>query len=250
MVRASPSESPRRDPQGLSERVYQATLQILVQGNLASGQTLRIDELANALGVSPTPVREALAKLEATGLVERRPHRGYRVPAPLTPAQLRDLIDARILIEVASVVRASTVGGDSFRTDLEDALHNQDAAVEAYQLAKALGPSEVSSLSWSVIEADLRFHAVIFEHTRNSFYQLMADSLQGQLHRVRQSIENGISDALEALSEHRAIAEAVTSADPAAIARAMRRHLESVGDRSGAAPPGDPIAGANRKDDG
>lgn len=223
------------DSAALSERVYRAVLQMLAQGTLAANEPLRIEELAKALEVSQTPVREALARLEATGLIERLPRKGYRVPPPLDPGQLRDLMESRRLIEVAAVIRAFHAGGSGFATALRRAVADQRAAVEAYQGAGERDPDVDDDLFWDVIEADLRFHSVIIEHSGNSFLALLADALQGQQHRIRQSAEHGLSDAVEALAEHTAISAAVESGDPSAVEKAMEEHLNRVGQRAGAA---------------
>jgi DNA-binding GntR family transcriptional regulator len=216
--------SPLTEPAALSERVYHAILKLLAQG-----------ELAAALKVSPTPVREALARLEATGLVVRQQRRGYRVPPPLDLEQVRGLMDARELIEVACIIHASEHGGDEFVADLSSAVQAQRAAVEAYQISSAVGRSVGGQSFWGVIEADLHFHTTILNHVGNSFLTLMANALQGQQHRVRQSTEQGISDAVDALEEHEAILAAVTTRSTETIAAAMRTHLHLVGQRAEAA---------------
>lgn len=226
------SVPPLVEPAALSERVYHAVLKLLAQGTLAANETLRIDELAAALQVSPTPVREALARLEATGLVERQQRRGYRVPPPLDLGQVQDLMEARELIEIACLVRASERGGDAFVADLTAAVRDQRAAVEAYQVSGAIGQSVGGQSFWGVIETDLHFHATILSHVDNSFLTLMANALQGQQHRVRQSTEKGISDAVDALREHEAIVAAVKTKKLDVIEAAMRDHLDRVAHRA------------------
>ena len=100
-------------PQVLSERVYRAVLQMLAQGSLRRGATLRIGVLSKALGVSPTPVREALARLAATGLIMHEARKGYRIAPSLNGEQIRQLMDARRLIEVAAIDHACRSGGQA-----------------------------------------------------------------------------------------------------------------------------------------
>ena len=69
---------------GLPDNVYELLVQELSWGDLAPGSPLSIDGLSRQLGVSPTPVREALARLEATGMVTREARRGYRVAPPMS----------------------------------------------------------------------------------------------------------------------------------------------------------------------
>src|SRR3954447_24962481 len=81
----------------LRDGVYDAILEMLLAGQATPGESLAIDGLARQLGVSPTPVREALVQLEHTGLVTRAALKGYRVAPPLNPAGVAELMDARAL---------------------------------------------------------------------------------------------------------------------------------------------------------
>jgi DNA-binding GntR family transcriptional regulator len=220
--------------QVLSERVYRAVLQMLAQGSLRRGAALRIGVLSKALTVSPTPVREALARLAASGLIAHEARKGYRIAPPLTSEQLKELMDARRLIEVGAIGHACRNGGAAFRSDLTAALEAQSAAVDALNAAKPGDRAARVALEWRVIEADLRFHQVIFNHSRNQFIRVMADALRAQLYRIRQNAEKGVDDSMPALAEHRAILIAVTTGDPAAAERAMKRHIDLVESRSAA----------------
>jgi DNA-binding GntR family transcriptional regulator len=219
--------------QGLSERVYRAILQMLARGSLRRGSTLRIDILAKGLDVSPTPVREALARLAATGLVLHESRKGYTVAPPISARQLSELMDARRLIEIGAIGFACHEGGEAFRDALAKALRRQRAAVEAFHAAGEAN-SERETLAWNVMESDLQFHQVIFDHSGNRFIRVMADALCGQLHRVRQSAERGISDDMEALAEHQTILDAVLTGVRDAAEGAMRAHIDNVEKRSSA----------------
>ena len=220
--------------QVLSERVYRAVLQMLAQGSLSRGAALRIGVLSKALAVSPTPVREALARLAAAGLIAHEARKGYKFAPPLTSDQLKELMDARRLIEVGAIGHACRNGGAAFRSDLAAALEAQSAAVDALNAANPANRAERVALEWRVLEADLRFHQVIFDHTHNQFIHVMADALRAQLYRVRQSAEQGLYDSAPALSEHRMILSAVATADPATAELAMKRHIDLVESRSAA----------------
>jgi DNA-binding GntR family transcriptional regulator len=220
--------------QVLSERVYRAIVQMLAQGSLSRTVALRIGVLSKTLAVSPTPVREALARLSASGLIVHEARKGYRIAPPLTSVQLKELMDARRLIEVAAIAHACRDGGGAFRSELAAALEAQRAAVEALDAARRADRARRVALEWRVLEADLRFHQVIFDHTHNQFIRLMADALHAQLYRVRQSAEQGLHDSTLALAEHRMILKAVASGDPAKAEAAMKRHMDLVESRSAA----------------
>jgi DNA-binding GntR family transcriptional regulator len=210
----------------LSERVYRSILRLVRRGQLRGGAPLRIEELSRILNVSPTPVREGLARLAATGLVIHEPRKGFRVAQPLTGAQFELLMDARELLEVGAAGLALATDDPEFVPSLRQALSDQEAAVRTFTdpvLAAAEEDAE-----WAVIDADLAFHHVLFEHTHNTFMIVMADSLNGQSHRLRQQADRGVSDAVEAVSEHASIVRAAESGDRTAIESAMRMHLRLV----------------------
>src|SRR6476660_10157017 len=92
--------------QVLADHVYEALLVALMDGRLEAGTPVSIDGMARELDVSPTPVREALARLEATGMVRRTALRGYRVAPLFTADQIADLMDARLAIEPANAFMA------------------------------------------------------------------------------------------------------------------------------------------------
>jgi len=79
-----------------------------------------------------------------------------------------------------------------------------------------------------------RFHQVILDHTHNQFTRVMADALRTQLHRVRQSAEQGLHDSALALAERRMILNAVKTGNPAKAEAAMKRHMDFIESRSGA----------------
>jgi DNA-binding GntR family transcriptional regulator len=179
-------------------------------------------------------VREALVRLAATGLIVHEARKGYRIAPPLTPEQLKELMDARRLVEVGAAGHACRNGGEAFRSELAAALAAQKAAVDALHSAKPTDRAQRIALEWRVIEADLRFHQVIFDHTHNQFIRLMADALSAQLHRIRQSAEQGVNDDVPALAEHGMILDAVATGDPAKAETTMKRHMDLVEQRSAA----------------
>jgi DNA-binding GntR family transcriptional regulator len=217
------------DTHMLSERVYRSILRLVSRGQLRRGAPLRIEEISRILNVSPTPVREGLVRLAATGLVVHEPRKGFRVAPPLIGEQFERLMDARELLEVGAAGLALGSGGPAFVTALRGALDAQEAAVQAFRhLAPGTPAEEADDAEWAVIDADLSFHHVLFEFTNNPFVRIMADSLNGQSHRLRQSADRGVSDDLEAVTEHAAIVRAAESGDRGAIESAMRMHLRLV----------------------
>src|SRR3954447_872605 len=83
----------------LGEDVYEAVKTLVMEHTLAPSARVNIDALARELDVSPTPVREALARLESDGLVRKRPLAGYTVSALLTRQEFTDMFDMRLVLE-------------------------------------------------------------------------------------------------------------------------------------------------------
>ncbi|MET1017510.1 MAG: GntR family transcriptional regulator, partial [Leifsonia flava] len=215
---------------GLRDRVYDLVLDMLVGQQVAPGTRLSIDAIARDLKVSPTPVREALVQLERTGLVTREPLKGYRVAPQITDGQLESLFDTRIVLEGGAAglaARHSAV----LVPQLEMALEEHRRITDQVQAAAARGDLSVSLLG-EYFTVDWNFHHLIFEGTDNPFLIDMSEAISTRVHRMRQTVLSGVSDAEDAVTEHAQIIEAFRSGDPAAASAAMRDHIERVRDRS------------------
>ncbi|QDP98704.1 GntR family transcriptional regulator [Microlunatus elymi] len=225
--RAEPPEVARR---GLRDQVYDAVLDLIVRGSIGPGERLRIDGLAGSLKVSQTPVREALAHLERTGLVTREGFKGYRVAEPLTPAQAAELMDVREMLEVqAAQWYAAHLpdGVDDLRA--AHARHVRTAAA----VAERIQHQTVDMPAFrEYFAADAAFHRVIYTGTRNHFLLQMAEDLGGHLHRMRETILHRSYDMGQAVAEHAAILAAAEDGDAGALVEAMRRHMAAIRDRS------------------
>ena len=206
----------------LADQVYTEILARLMDGKLESGDPLSIDGTARDLGVSPTPVREALARLEATGMVVRAALRGYRVAPMLSHAELLDLMDARLLIEPHNTEMACLHADEAFLAELEHSINDLREAPN--------GPHFSDYRSYW--EADERFHRLIAEQTRNRFLIGAYNSLGGHVHRFRLFGGTGVRDARSAIEEHGGIVAAMRRGDAAQAQAAMTAHLCGVRDRS------------------
>jgi len=215
---------------GLRDRVYERILQLLLSGEVAPGARLSIDTIARQLDVSPTPVREAMVHLERTGLVTREALKGYRVAPPLEADQLRELFDARMMLEVEAA-RLATPAGQDMLVELQEAEDRHRRHGERVIEAIRAGARDVE-LTTAYFAADSAFHEVVFRHCGNGYLRQMSESLGAQLHRMRQSMVHGVTDVREAIAEHDAICEAFAGDDPEQPARMMRLHIEQVRARS------------------
>lgn len=206
-------------PRLVVDEVYDRLVKLIVDEQMAPDDPLSIDALARELGVSTSPIREALARLESTGLVRRLALRGYRVAPALTPAELEQLLDARLLIEPGA---ARTAAAAHPTKGLVDEL---DGAIGALRDA----PRGAAFESFrEYYEADRRFHRAVIGGTGNHFIAQAYDALGGQFQRFRLFSGRGVTDAEATLTEHQAVRDAIAAEDPEGAANAMRLHLEGV----------------------
>ncbi|WGW12048.1 GntR family transcriptional regulator [Saxibacter everestensis] len=202
----------------LSDSVHDAILAMLMDRQLQPGETLSIDGMARLLGVSPTPVREALARLEAPGLVRRTALKGYRVAPLLNSDEMQDLIEARLVLEPVLAHKACARKTPEFARELERSMKDQHKA--------GRGPSFESFQDF--LRADEAFHATIARQSGNDFLRAAYEALGGQVQRFRLFAGQGVIDAEQAVAEHQAIHDALIADDPEQAKKAMTVHLENV----------------------
>lgn len=220
--------SPLTNQRALPDDVYDALLDMLTWGTLEPDSALAIDRMARSLDVSPTPVREALARLEHTGLVTRTARRGYRVAPPLTAEQMAELADARLVLEIGALERAMNPG-TGLVEDLSKALDRHIRSTD--QLLSADPESTHDALKNYFIQ-DWEFHQVILDHCGNRYITRCVDGLHFSVHRMRQTVGIGSTDAPIAVTEHRAVLDAVKTGDKDVACNALTNHLTNVGRRS------------------
>lgn len=202
----------------LSDSVYDALLAQVMGGDYPPETALNIDALARDYGVSHTPIREALARLESTGLVTRAALRGYRVSPFLSPEELDDLMDARGAIEPVNAFIATSRAAE---TDLEEL----EQTVLEMQESPRGGTYEEMAPFWV---ADELFHRMISELTDNPFLISAYSTLGGHVQRFRLFAGVGITDADSAIHEHRVILDAMLSQNPERAQFLMLQHINQV----------------------
>ena len=211
----------------LPDDVYDALLDMLTWGTLQPGASLSIDGLSQSLGVSPTPVREALARLESTGLVRRTARRGYRVSPPMSQEQMAELADARLVLETGAMERAMR-HSDDLQSELEVTFKNHERSA---RVLLEPGEHQKHENLRKYFEDDWSFHEVILQNCGNRYIAQAVDALSFRVHRMRQTVGLGATDAPVAVSEHRAILDAVRAHDTAAAVEKMRIHLTNLESR-------------------
>lgn len=225
--------------QMLRDEVYEAILERLLGGAWEPGARLSIEGLAREFDASPSPVREALASLETTGLVVRTALKGYQVAPQLTAEQIHQLMDAREVLETAALTRAFA-SWDAFVEDLRAAHREHERAIADFRGE----PAPTYRDFRRHIDADWAFHRVFLRHAHNQYLATAVSSLGSHVHRLRQMFEDTGLDAGHALDEHAIILRRVEERNHDGALAALRTHLEAVHQRSSADLPADPTGTA------
>lgn len=214
-------------PRILGDAVYDTILDLLLSQTIKPNSSLSIDGLAKSLNVSPTPVREALARLEHTGLVHRVAHKGYSVAEPLSREQISELLETRRILETAAIERATLNSELPDKLSFALAHHEQAAQILIHE---EVGSSPAAIRSY--FDADWSFHQAILDSCGNQYINEAVNNLSFSIHRMRQIADRKTNDANEAISEHRIILEAVRKGSPQVAVAAMDKHLALVKERS------------------
>ncbi|HEY3504927.1 MAG TPA: GntR family transcriptional regulator [Actinocatenispora sp.] len=223
---ASPPPAPDRAPRAsLADDVYESIKAQVMDLAIAPGDRVNIDALARELAVSPTPVREALARLESDGLVRKRPMSGYTATPLLTAAEFGHLFEMRLLLEVPAARLAA---------------HRAPAAAYDGLRATATPPTGDEPPAWTdpgetrpryrryaaFTAQDVRFHELIAELSGNPMLAEATRRLHAHLHLHRLYLPGG--PAADTGAEHRRVADAIAAGDPDAAAAAMTDHLTAT----------------------
>ncbi len=200
----------------LNEKVYGHVRAALLSGELGPGQKLSLGQLSDQLGVSRSPVHQALTRLAAEGLVEVRSRRGYFV-TPITSKEVTEGYDVRLALELIAAER--TVGS------LEQAqLGRLRSAFEEAQ--ETMLPDRPWDLR-AYIHANQRFHRLHLDLAGNEALSAIYGSLPVSLLMERVMADLEFSDlSTEIGHQHLAIYEGFANADLAAVQAALRDHVE------------------------
>jgi DNA-binding GntR family transcriptional regulator len=206
----------------LADRAFTALHDAIVTGLLAPGERLPIEELGASLGMSAMPIREALRRLDAAGLVENIPHRGARV-TELSIEDLAEVYEARLALEPLAVARAA----ERFDGDA--------AALAGERLAVLTALRDTNSPeTWA---AHTAFHFALYEAADSSWLLRLIEPLWETSQRYR--LATKIAPKLEARrAEHEEILRACVEHDAAHAARSLYNHLAATANMVSAAMGG------------
>ena len=197
---------------------HEHLLSMLVSMEIAPGTRIGIDAVARKLGISQTPIREALSQLEAEKLVSKMTNVGYRASTQMTREEVRDLYTLRQLIEPYAAARAAESMTDESIAILEAIDRDMSGVVE--------GDARAFS---RFAEADATLHRLIATGSGNRLIAETIQRLHSHLHIFRALYRTNAPQ--EAAAEHRVIIDALVAHDPHAAEQAVRIHLERSQER-------------------
>ncbi len=196
----------------LRDVVFHTLRQAILRGELKPGERLMEIHLAQKLGVSRTPVREAIRKLELEGLVRMIPRKGA-VVAEITISDLEDVLEVRMALEELAVKLAcrmltpeqlDEIGG--LADEFEQTLYGEDVGACA--------------------QADMRFHEAIYAATGNGRLVQILNNLREQMYRYRMEYLKDRDAHQKLVQEHAEILESLADRDVERALEASGRHIE------------------------
>ena len=195
----------------LREVVFKTLRNAIIQGEFQPGERLMEITLAKKLGVSRTPVREAIRMLELEGLVVMIPRKGAEV-ANITVKDLKDALEVRMALESLSVRLACERIDDEGKEELKNACMKFKEAIN-------------SKLVPAIVEADEHFHNVIYKASKNPKLINMAQNLREQVYRYRVEYVKDFSYHDNLIREHDQITMAILKGDKESAERIMDEHI-------------------------
>lgn len=200
-------------PPRLGDEVYNSVYAQLMSQKILPGSRISIDNLARELGVSQTPIREALSRLEAQGLIVKTHLVGFSAAPQMDRARFDQLYEMRLLLEPFVARKAATL------IDASQLALLQRLAAEM----RGEGGRPVASYS-DFAQLDGEFHDTIAKACGNELMRETLASLHTHIHLFRLFPHSGATT--KANSEHSDLLKALESRDPAAAERTMRSHVK------------------------
>lgn len=197
----------------LRDVVFNTLRKAILTGQLKPGERLMEVHLAKRLGVSRTPIREAIRKLELEGLVIMIPRRGAEV-AQITEKSLNDVLEVRRALDVLSVelacerITEEEIGAlKKACDDFEKATKGKDASV--------------------IARADVALHDIIVQSAGNQRLQQLVNNLSEQMYRYRFVYIKDESQHEKLVAEHKEIYESILNRDKERASRAAKLHIDN-----------------------
>jgi len=200
--------------QPLRETVCEALRDAIRRGILEPGERLMEVQLAEELGISRTPVREAIRKLEQEGYVIMLPRRGTYV-SNVSVHDVKEIFEIRTALESLSIVLATMRIEPEELEKLRALLTEIEGHIENNDMEK-------------IVATDIKFHGLLYQVSRNERLVAIISNLKEQLARFRTLSMSYPGRLQETLEEHRAMVEAIAAGDVDLARDAAERHMEQA----------------------
>lgn len=203
-----------------TEYVYSLLKEMIFGWKLEPGQKVNISSMARHFNVSAIPLREALSRLHSEKLVIFEPNKGYRVSEILTPVQMRELSEARLLLELRAVLNIIRLNTNTF--GVADQLQQLNDAMK--QVNTASSYKEILDF----VHYDQQFHGTLMKAGGNAFLVEAYNGLHCHLHIARFYHVRGYVDQKDATDEHHEIIESIKTRDIYRAEEAISNHIRFV----------------------
>ena len=197
----------------LRDVVFNTLRQAILKGELKPGERLMEIALAERLGVSRTPIREAMRKLEQEGLVVMIPRRGAQV-ANITEKDLNDVLEVRIALENVAIEKAC-------------ARMTEEEMRRLWLAAKEFEHTIAEGNLVKLAEADVAFHEVIYQASDNKRLNQVLNNLREQMYRYRLEYIKDEDKRQILIVEHEHILAAIKARNIAEAKNAAREHIDN-----------------------
>lgn len=197
----------------LRDVVFNTLRQAILRGELKPGERLMEIQLANKLGVSRTPIREAIRKLELEGLVLMIPRKGAEV-AEITEKNMLDVLEVRKALEELSVQLAC---------DRISKGQIEELKVAAKEFQQVLKSGDVTRIA----EADVKFHDIIFAATDNQRLISLLNNLREQMYRFRVEYLKQKDCYPKLMEEHELIIEMIEKRKKKEASEIIGKHIDN-----------------------
>ena len=197
----------------LRDVVFQTLRKAILTGELEPGERLMEIQLADRIGVSRTPIREAIRKLELEGLVTMVPRKGAQV-AEISEKGLRDVLEVRRALDTFCAELASERISENAKMELKEACTGFERAVATRDAS-------------TIAKADVRFHDIIIKATGNEKMVAMLNNLAEQMYRYRFEYIKDTTKHENLIREHRELMDAILRGDSLKARAAARVHIDN-----------------------
>ena len=197
--------------ENLSNQVFEQVKEIIVRGEIPAGKRMIESEIAASMGISRTPVREAVHKLEAEGLLQPLPRGGY-VVRDLSLADIEETFDIRSILESFAVYLAANRYGDEEILPLEEKIGEFQRHLDRHDLKE-------------LTRINTEFHELLYALSRSQRLIKMINDLRDEIYFLRKMILNSVDMAHLSNRDHREIIKAIKKREAKKAEKLVRDHI-------------------------